>query len=236
MSVFSSTWLIKRAHVILYTMIIALCVLLYFFWGEESSSKIAPLLGGIATGLFLVIIQFMFSWEEHIERDRLRLLGLKNVLENKRDRAYYGRLIKKANRNIDLMGKTGSHFLEDFADQNGTHPEAKVLLDALGRGVRVRFLLPNPSQLSERKRTQSNHTAERLKELQNSHSGFSYRYFNHSEGHSIFVADNDVIIGPFFPDLESMNTPALHVRHDAILTERYLEYFKEEWDRCQEAV
>jgi len=228
MKIFSSAWLVGKATVILYVMITVLFILLYNYWAGVEGSKVTALLGGISTGLFLVIIQFMFSWDEHVERDKLRLLGLKKVLEHKKDKQYYGELISNTRNRIDLMGKTGHHFLEDFANKGGADKEATVLLAALSRGVIVRFLLPETAKNAQNKETMS-----LINDLSAKYDNFSCQFFEPPECHSIFVADEDVIIGPFFPGVKSMNTPALHVEHDAVLSKCYLEYFNELWKKCE---
>jgi hypothetical protein len=227
MRIFDTVWLVSKAKIILYAMIVMLLLALYFYWDGPKESKLTTLLGGVSTGLILVIIQFMFSWNDYKERDKFRLLGLKNVLEHKKDRTYYGKLIHDARERIDLMGKTSSHFIEDFANDGGAHKEAKFLLEALGRGVKVRFLLPETA-----KSEKNSDTISEVETLARKHNNFLYRFFDYTECHSIFAADNDVIIGPFFPGIKSMDTPALHVRHDAVLSKRYLEYFEETWENC----
>jgi hypothetical protein len=232
MRLFERSWLLRQAVWVLVFLIVALGIAVCWYWNQPEGSKLTPLLGGVATGLLLVIVQYMFSWYEHIERDRLRLLGLKNVLKNKVDIGYYGKLIKKAKKRINLMGSTGSRFLNDFADDNGSHDEAKYLLEALGRGVKVRILLPNPKfLLDDESKSKAIQISERLRIL-SEQENFECRFFNHSPIHSIFHADNELLVGPFFPDLESRNTPALHVRDDAVLSDRYIEYFENEWGRC----
>lgn len=232
MKIFERYWLLSQATWVSGFMVLVLGVLTWYYWNEPEGSKLAPLFGGLATGLLLVIVQYMFSWKEHIERDRLRLLGLKKVLENKVDREYYGQLIKRANKRIDLMGSTGSRFLKDFADENGSHKESQYLFEAIGRGVAVRVLLPNPEcLLNEESKLNAMQIAEKLDRL-NSHENFECRFFNHPPIHSIFYADKELLVGPFFPDLESRNTPALHVKDDAVLSERYIEYFENEWEQC----
>lgn len=228
MKIFTTIWFVSKAKAILWLMVVTLAILLYFYWGGKEEDKLTTLLGGVSVGFLLAIIQFMFSWDEYKERDKLRLLGLKKVLEDKNDRVYYGTLISKAKKKIDLMGKTGHHFMEDFANDGGQYKEAKVFLEALGRGVIVRFLLP------EAARNENNQaTISYIEELTNQYDDFECRYFKHPECHSIFVADNDVIIGPFFPGARSLNTPALHVGNDAELPKCYLKYFDEVWEACE---
>lgn len=227
MRMFGSNWLVHKATVILLLMIGALSVALIFYWNGPQESKLTSLLGGVVVGLALVIVQFMFSWDEYKERDKFRLLGLKKVLEHKKDRLYYGGLISGARTRIDLMGKTGRHFLEDFANKDGADKEARLLLEALGRNVTVRILLPKSAKSGE-----NGKTTEQLSALAKKYANFQYRFFEHDECHSIFVADTDLVIGPFFPGVRSMDTPALHVRDDAELSKRYLDYFNEVWKNC----
>ena len=67
------------------------------------------------------------------------------------------------------------------------------------------------------------------------HSIFLIRYFEHKAAHSIFRIDDTCIIGPIFPEIESRNTPALHVMSSSPMAINYLDYFDSEWDQAKEA-
>jgi len=234
MKIFSKSWLLPKAKTIFWILVIAIIVTSIFYIKSDEVNKLAPVLGGLLVGLFLVLIQFMFSWSEHIERESYQLLGLKNILKSKKNREYYGALIKGTKMKIDLMGRTCSHFLEDFADEDGGHTETRFLYDALARNVKVRFLLPCPNQLDDKYRAAAEASQKQLEILKQKFDNFHFRYFEHREYHSLFVADNDVILGPFFPNLRSMDTPALHLNRSANLPEKYLEYFQQEWELCKD--
>jgi len=229
----SGYWLMRKAKTILIFLIVLLIIVSVGYFCIDDENKWNPILGGLATGLLLVIVQYLFSWYEHVEREKLARLGLENALDNKRKREYYGDLIQSANTSIDLMGKTGYHFLEDFANSSGSHKETNALFEALRKpNMRVRFLFPSSRFLTGGDQNRATESEAQLKTLKSKYTNFTYRYFDHVECHSIFIADDDVIIGPFFPGLPSMDTPALHVRADAYYARKYLEYFDAEWDKC----
>jgi len=236
MNIFSSNWILPKAKMIIAGLVFltAIAAIGYFVTDQSGNlgKLLGPLFGALFIGLLLMSIQFLFSWQEHIERENLRLLGLNNVLGHKRDPEYYGKLIREAKTRIYLMGRTARHFLEDFANEHGGRNEARYLLEALGRNVEVRFLLPHESHLPDDSQKDAKSSAQTLAELDRKFENFSYKYFNHHAIHSIFVADNNVIIGPYFPDLASMDTPALHLKSSANLPKKYLEYFEKEWNQC----
>ena len=230
MKLFERTWLIRQAKLILILLILGLVITLYYYLTGDANTKSSALLGGLATGLLLVIIQYMFSWHEHVERDRFRLLGLKRVLDNKVDRAYYGKLIKSSKRRIDLMGKTAHRFLEDFANKGGSDNEATLFLEALARGVEVRFLLPESINGEP-----NNAAKDYIQQLSELHANFTCKYFKPPECHSILLFDDDIMIGPYFPATKSRNTPALHLQSESILSKCYIDYFNTVWNDTLES-
>jgi len=226
-------WLVKKVILNFYILVILLILFTVLYFYTDATSKWEPILGGLISALLVVIIQFLFSWETLLERERISKLGLLKVLKTKRDRAHYGKLIGRANKRIFLMGHTARHFLEDFANNIGSHDETNALHEALRKPhMKVRFLLPDSKYLSKDALGDREEAESKLKDLTLKFPNFSYRYFNHSESHSIFVADDDVIIGPFFTGLPSMDSPALHVKAEAHFAKKYLAYFEAEWDRA----
>jgi len=232
MKIFSKRWVLSQAKSICLVIVVIIAILGWLYICTDLGDKVAPIISGLLTGFILVFIQYLFSWHEYIERENFELLGLRRVLSHKRDPEFYGQLIKDANKHIYLMGRTARHFLEDFANQDGGHKEANFLLEALGRGVEVKFILPNPNCLSEDSKNDGEASKQKLDELTSKYSNFNYKYLDHQAYHSIFVADDNVVIGPYFPDLASMDTPALHLKSTASLPQKYLEYFQQEWDQC----
>ena len=72
------------------------------------------------------------------------------------------------------------------------------------------------------------------KELRH-YQNLEIRYFSHTAAHSIFRIDDTCIIGPVFPELESKNTPALHVMKSSPMALNYMDYFDSEWEKATPA-
>jgi hypothetical protein len=58
---------------------------------------------GMASGLVVTLAQFCLSWADACAIDRFRRMGVENVLSNRDEEAYYGRLIQSARANIDVL-------------------------------------------------------------------------------------------------------------------------------------
>ena len=108
----------------------------------------------------------------------------------------------------------------------------QVLLQALDRRVVVRVLLPAEEYLPNDKKADYARVRAKCRELQK-YQNLQVRYFNHPAAHSIFNIDDTSIIGPVFPELESRNTPALHVMKSSPMALNYLDYFNAEWNSAQ---
>lgn len=133
------------------------------------------------------------------------------------------------------MGVTAVRFFSDFADTSTGAPEnAMVLLNALGRGVRVRVLLPSNTFLPNIKKADYDKVKTKYEELKQQHQNIEIRYFNHTAAHSIFRIDDICIVGPVFPKLESRNTPALHIMKSSPFAINYMDYFEDEWKEAIE--
>ena len=59
------------------------------------------------------------------------------------------------------------------------------------------------------------------------------RRFDFQARHSMVRVDNDLIVGPVFQEVESRNTPAIHVDIKSAFAEKYVEYFSWVWGRSQ---
>ncbi|MEX2568137.1 MAG: hypothetical protein WD431_19470 [Cyclobacteriaceae bacterium] len=136
-----------------------------------------------------------------------------------------------------MMGVTGSRFMEHFAnDDKNAPPNSKVLLEAMSKGVQVRILIPKPEFLSSEseKRIGENARARYIKIKESYPKNFHVRYFNHVPAHSVFLVDDECIVGPIFPELSSKYTPALYLRSKSPFAEKYIDYFEHEWKKSFE--
>lgn len=210
-------------------MVLTTVSLIGYLAADNSDGKWGGFLGSLTAGLIVAIIQFLIAWQDYAQTEKLKKLKLIEVLYNRSARDKYTEYIKNCNRELDVMGVTAVRFFNDFADTSTQAPEgATVLLKALDRKVRVRVLLPSDDYIPELKKIDSARVRAKFKEL-HQYQNLEIRYFNHTAAHSIFRIDDTCIIGPVFPELESRNTPALHVMSSSPMAVNYLDYFESEW-------
>ena len=148
------------------------------------------------------------------------------------DRGFYQNLIKNSSRRVDVLGVTAQRFMEHFADSSqDSRREARVLLEALSRGVKVRILVPNKKFLrTDSDKTKFESASIVLKQIKSDSQNFNYVYFNHEPAHSIVVIDDECLVGPVLPDVQSKHTPAIYLSNDSPYAKKYLEYFEKEWE------
>lgn len=185
---------------------------------------------GLVPGLAVALMQFLLSWTEFRQISKFSKMRIKGVLNSRDGEAYYGAIIATAETKIDVQGVTASRFVSDFADATSGREDKKVLITALNRGVKVRFLLPESKHLSESDRAEKFPlTARVLKGLMTSHANLEVRYFDHKPTTSTVRIDDDVLVGPVFENVESRHTPAIHTSSGSALAQSYLNHFDSEW-------
>lgn len=230
MEIFGKSYKISASVIVAGLLMVLTAVsLIGYLAADNSDGKWGGFLGSLTAGLIVAIIQFLIAWQDYAQTEKLKKLKLIEVLYNRSARDKYTEYIKNCNRELDVMGVTAVRFFNDFADTSTQAPEgATVLLKALDRKVRVRVLLPSDDYIPEQKKIDSARVRAKFKEL-HQYQNLEIRYFNHTAAHSIFRIDDTCIIGPVFPELESRNTPALHIMSSSPMAVNYLDYFESEW-------
>ena len=211
-----------------------LVILIVVYWNiDDPSNKLSGLSVSLAASLAVALIQLGLASYEYKHNEELRELELKEILYNRDSRVKYEAYIKKSRRQIDIMGVTASRFFEHFGDlDDNASEEAKALIYALERGVRVRILLPLPQEnylSSEEKMIKAKNALEKYRKLSARYDKIELKHFDHSPAHSIFRIDDTCIIGPVFPKVESKYTPALHLMNTSPMAVKYMDYFESEW-------
>lgn len=234
MKIFSKSIRIKATSLIIIILVV-LTIITGIWFGNSSDAKSGAVLGSLVAGLIVAIIQFIIAWQDFSQTERLKELELIKVLYNRADRIFYENYIKKSKRNISMMGVTGSRFFKDFADTSpNATSNAKVLIEALERRVRVKILFPAKDFVEGTKKQDFEIVKEQVAILTDKYSpNFEVRYFTHVPAHSIFNVDDECIVGPVFPELESKYTPALYLKNSSPVADKYLEYFENEWENAQ---
>ena len=161
-------------------------------------------------------------------------------------KAVWAELVDGAKEEIFFAGYT-NYFI--FLDQPHFH---LTLQEKLRQGVRVRFLLGDPSSEVTRAREAVEDVAlsvsTRIRIAQENlakvgeHDGLEVRYSavedapNHV-GLSVFRFDNDALVCPHLARLVGHDSPMMHLRHKADhgMFDRFAEHAEELWSRAQAA-
>jgi hypothetical protein len=235
MKIFSKSIRITATSVIIIVLVV-LTAITGIWFDNSSDAKTGAILGSLVAGLIVAIIQFIIAWQDYSQTEKLKELELIKVLYNRDDRTFYENYIKKSKRKISLMGVTGSRLFKDFADNSpNATSNAKVLIEALERGVKVKILLPTKDFVEETKIQDIEVVKQQVTIFTAKYPTiFEVRYFEHVPAHSIFKVDDECIVGPVFPELESKYTPALYLQNTSPVADKYLKYFDNEWERTKQ--
>lgn len=230
MNIFKKVFSIHLSKTILIALLITTAIFSYLYCKGELNDKETVLYGGLVTGLIVAIIQFLLTWNEHLEIENIKALGVTRILPFRDDEAYYRGLIKKANKKIDVLGVTALRFMEDFGDEERSRPEKRVLLDALDKRVKVRILVPNKNNLPQKDHDGFNTSEFYFKKVKIRYPlYFEYGYFDHMPAHSMVIVDDECLLGPVFPHVSSKDTPCIQIKSESVYAKKYLDYFNEEW-------
>ncbi len=236
MSDFNKILKIKFIHGIVIALALIITLLIYFLFFNDISTtpKGSGIITGLLTGFIIAAFQLWQSWYQAEIVDEFKELKIKRILTNRKDQSYYGDLISKAKKEIKLIGITAFSFLEDFANKNPHVSEKeKVLLVALSNpNLKVKILVADKSVLDERHKSKAVEAEKKLKELK-SYKNFEYAFYDqHTPTHSVLIIDDEFIVGPIFPKVNSRDTPAIHLQRDSQLAKYYEAYFNDEWEEC----
>jgi hypothetical protein len=230
----------KTKIIILINIIIILLGII--FLGYSPNNEIIQ---NIGAGLFasgIVAIFYLIYPHLDIEKDylRFRKMGLINVYQRRDLNQEYSELLKKAEKQIDVLGLGLDHFRED----NGKIVKTKAL-----NGVPVRLLVIKPnSRVSSIRSYQENDLRgetieiplEKLKSyvievnetIDNSRKGnkISLKCYNAVPSTMIFRIDNIMFIGPYLHKISSRNTITYKVESDTEIFKQYEKHFNDLWN------
>lgn len=233
MKIFNKTIKIKATFIIIICLVLFI-ILIGIWLLNTNDTKAWAILGSLFAGIIVAIIQFIIAWQDYNQTEKLKELELIEILYNRDNRTFYEEYIKKSKHKINMMGVTANRFFNDFADDSpNATSNAKVLLDALQRNVKVRILLPESEYVDENKKQDVEKVKLHVKSINDKYPNYSLevKHFEHVPAHSIFNVDDKCIVGPVFPELESKYTPALYLHNTSPLADKYLTYFDDEWNR-----
>ena len=219
-------WLIWTTAIVLVTAAFSY----WFYWIDPANSKLVGLIGGVVSGLVIYLATFLTLMRPIQELDRFHRMGIKGLLANRHDQAYYRKLVARSRVRVDVMGASCGRFVQDFLD---VESDDKVLIDALFRHpqLKVRLLIPDDAHMSEEAR---NRTKATLEQVAAARARFGdrveMRRFKDEARHSFVVADNDMVAGPIFEDDKSRHAPAVHVATETLFGQKYFDHFERMWN------
>lgn len=191
---------------------------------------------GLITGLVVLLFQFTVDNLRDKELEKLQETKIIGVLESRDKEDYYMRLIRDAKKEIIVFGVTASRFLIDFADVPHTNSDKKVLLNALQRGVTVKFLLADRTYLidstDKTKHDEAKTRIEKLKENLTNKDLLQVKYYKHPPTLSMVITDEHYLIGPVFDEKESRHTVTIHAKFGGAFARDYLDNFEKEWAKA----
>jgi len=210
------------------------------FYKYSGDAFYAAMFSGVSTGLFVSIIQFIITWYEHNNVKRLyskiiefEKMGISKILPHRDNEEAYRNRVANTKKMLLIMGHTANRFIDDFANMDTHRTEKKVLLSNLAnRKYEVKILIPDREYIDDTKQNVFDDTLEKMRIIRARYNNFQVKYFQHTPTHSIFLFDNECLLGPIFPKLESKDTPTLQASSSSEFSEQYLEYFEDEWEKA----
>tara|TARA_R110002051_G_scaffold74446_2_gene135492 strand:+ start:8312 stop:9025 length:714 start_codon:yes stop_codon:yes gene_type:complete len=198
------------------------------FWKGDDPKFIA-LIGGLLSGLLVFSLQFLLQIIALHRLDRFEQMGVIDLLNSRHDKEYYRPIVRGAKNEVKVMGASCTRFISDFMD---TKSSDRALIDALRENdtLTVQILIPTTSRMigtdPQRWEAEKAKIARVVREF---NGRVEVRRFDDVVRHSFVLADNDLVAGPILPGDDSRNTPAVHVRTDTALGQKYRRYFERVW-------
>jgi len=240
MSIFSKISTIRYSFIIFSSLIGLIVLLFILYWLEIiENTKVSAIISRLLTSFVVALFQAVLAWYDIKKIEKLKELKIIDILPSREDPVYYGNLISRSNKEIKLLGVTAQRFLDDFGDGSPNAPaHRKVLIKALddNNDIKVKLLIADQDAIKDNSENLHKYTLARArldslsKRYQNK---FEYRYYKDKPTHSVMIIDNECIVGPIFPHVESKYTPAIHLRTDSAFAHHYIKYFDEEWNKSQ---
>lgn len=238
-STFDKSFTIHIPKILFGILFVFFCVFIFLYLNNYNDQLYGTILAGISTGIFVALVQFVMGWYEHDKIKRLHQkilrfesMEIHDILPHRDDEAAYRERIKNVKEKLHVLGHTASRFVEDFANEDNPRDDKKVLFNILANSRSVKILIANKSHLTRTKHAQFDATLSKLKKIRQTYSNLEVKYYNHTPAHNIFQFDNECLLGPIFPSVESQDTPTLHTTASSAYAKFYMKYFDDEWNQA----
>lgn len=204
-------------------MVVILPIWIYFV--SKDNVMYHNVLAGLWTGFVVTAFHVFVDYQNLQLHKIVHHSKLKNMLGNRDSKEYYRELLEESKKKIYIMGSSCSRFLTDFS---GTEDNTRILNQLLEQGVQVKLLITDLETMLHRSESQFKNCY--------SNDNFEAKHFNKESCNfipqSIFIVDDQCILGPMFTGVDSKETVALHFSEISKYAEQYEQYFDTIWDEA----
>ncbi len=185
----------------------------------------------IIAGLVVLIVQYMLNWRVHHQIYKFESRGIENILSDRKNTPIYKEIISSAKQNVYVMGTSCARFIEDFADNESSD---HVLIDRMDKHNSLEFhlLIPQIEYMDGASKNKLAAVGKKITALKSKFGRrFKIRRYGFEPRHSMVIADDNLIAGPVFQEVESKHSPAIHLRiSKSKFADKYLDYYKDVWE------
>ena len=89
--------------VLWFYVIVAITLTILYFFSSLLPQKLEPLIGGGLVSIIAVLAQFLMSYSDYKNNEKLKQHRIIELLERRDDKNYYKKLIQSANKKLDLL-------------------------------------------------------------------------------------------------------------------------------------
>jgi hypothetical protein len=220
---------VSLAKIVLVILIVTSLALLIFYWKGTISEKWAPVIGGAAIASFTALFQYLISYLDYKNNERLSVSGVVNFLTSRDDKEYYANLISNSRKELNCLFFTSKRFCEDFCTPAGNDNLLITQLETQPT-LRVRMLVQKkenlPADLHNNYDIANNLL---LKMIDKFPERFQVKTYTHVPTHNIFTTEKDAIVGPYFHSKSGKYNHSIHFNSNADYMADYMAYFEKEW-------
>lgn len=224
---------VSLSLIVLILLFLTTAILLVLYAKEVFEQKWAPIVGGMAISSLVSLVQYLISYKNYRNNEKLEDSGVLEFLSTRGDRRYYSQLINKADAQFDLLFHTSKRFFEDFCEEQ---PEDNLLIKKLDNNPKliVRMLLTHRDYLESEEQPSYDISERAIKRLTDKYSErFQVKFYKHEPNHNLFITDKDAVIGPYFKNERGKYLPSIHFRSNASFVAPYKKFFDTEWNNAE---
>jgi hypothetical protein len=220
---------ISLVNIVLLLLILSSTGLLIWYWIGGLSEKWAPVVGGATVASFIALFQYLVSYLDYRNNERLAVSGVVNFLTSRDDKEYYSKLISNSKSELNCLFYTCKRFCEDFCTNGGKdNLLIKKLENSPNFQVKILVQLKGELPTVEQPNFDLAQTcfAEMSAKFPNQ---FKVKFYSHIPTHNIFITDKDAVIGPYFNKEGRKYNHSIHFLKTAEYVTDFKEYFDAEW-------